>query len=42
MESVLSDLGPLLLCVVDSVVYSFDKLSLLIKLVVDSVLLKQE
>ena len=38
-ECMLSDLGPLLLCVVDSVEYSFDEFS---KLVVDSVLLKEE
>ena len=38
----LSDLDPLLLCVVHLVVLSFDKFSLLIKLVVNSVLLKEE
>ena len=41
-ECMLSDLDPLLLCVIDSVVYSFDEFSLLIKLVVDSALLKEE
>ena len=41
-ECMLSDLDPLLLCVVDSVVYSFDEFSILTKLVIDSVLLKEE